>query len=164
MNDQDSTFRIARTFAAPRSRVWAAWTEIDQIAQWFGPRGSDSSAIEFDLRPGGVWRGRMDMEGMPPMFSKFVFREIEPETRLSWIHGFADADGNRIRAPFPGPPWPLEMLTTVTFADEGDGTKVVLTFTPIDPSAEERATFIANMDSMRGGWGGSFDELEEFLG
>ena len=34
------------------------------------------------------------------MYSKFVFLEIEPLSRLVWVHGFADGAGNRVRAPF----------------------------------------------------------------
>jgi len=28
---------FARTYAAPRQLVWDAWTDPDQIAQWWGP-------------------------------------------------------------------------------------------------------------------------------
>lgn len=163
MTQQADRFQISRTFPAKRSRVWAAWTQPGQLAQWFGPPGSEASVLEYDLRPGGAWRGKMEVEGAPTMYSKFVFRDVEPEYTLSWVHGFADAEGNRIRAPFPGPPWPLEMLTVVTFEDDSEGTRVTLTFTPMNSSDEERATFSSNLDSMNGGWSWTFDALEEFL-
>jgi len=31
---------VERTFDAPRSLVWAAWTEPSRLAQWFGPHGA----------------------------------------------------------------------------------------------------------------------------
>ena len=46
---------FVRTYAAPRQLVWDAWTEPDQIAQWWGPRGitTPRESIKLDLRPGG---------------------------------------------------------------------------------------------------------------
>lgn len=155
-------FMISRVFAAPRARLWDAWTNPEALARWFGPKGSASTFMAFDLRPGGVWRGRMDTPDGGTMYSKFVFREIEPMSRLVWVHGFADAEGNRIRAPF-AERFPLEMLTIVKFADEGAGTRIDLSWTPLDTSPEEEAFFASMMDSMKGGWSGSFEQLDEFL-
>lgn len=156
-------FTITRAFAAPRARLWDAWTRPEALAQWFGPKGSASTILAFDLRPGGEWRGRMDMpDGGGTMYSKFVFQEVMPMSRLVWVHGFADADGNRIRAPF-AEQFPLEMLTTVLFADEGEGTRVEVSWTPIDATPEEEAFFAGMMASMNGGWSGSFEQLDAFL-
>ena len=51
---------FVRTYAAPRQLVWDAWTDPDQMAQWWGPRGVSTprESIELDLRPGGVMRVR----------------------------------------------------------------------------------------------------------
>jgi len=155
-------FTITRTFAAPLARVWEAWTRPEAVAQWFGPKGTCGTVLAFDLRPGGEWRGRMDMPDGGAMYSKFVFREIEPMSRLVWVHGFADSEGNRIRAPF-AEQFPLEMLTTVLFADEGEATRVELSWTPLDATPDEEAFFTSMMESMNGGWSGSFDQLDSFL-
>ena len=61
------------------------------------------------------------------------------------------------------PTWPLTLLTTVTFADEGDKTKVTLEWKPLNASPQEEATFAHAMPTMEGGWGGSFDQLDEVL-
>ncbi|HUU24615.1 MAG TPA: SRPBCC domain-containing protein [Methyloceanibacter sp.] len=42
MSKQDP-FVIARTFNAPLDRVWKAWTEPEQMAQWWGPKGFTAS-------------------------------------------------------------------------------------------------------------------------
>lgn len=155
-------FTISRRFAAPRARVWAAWTEPEQIAQWFGPKGTKGSVLAFDLRPGGAWRGRLEGPDGSVMYSKFVFREVEAPAKLVWVHGFADAEGNRIRAPF-APLFPLELLTTVLFADDGDGTRIDVLWEPIDATAEELAFFAGMTESMTGGWSGSFEVLDALL-
>lgn len=155
-------FTIERRFAASLSRVWSAWTDPDQLAAWFGPKGTAGSILAFDLRPGGEWRGRMEGPDGSVMYSKFVFREIDPPHKLVWVHGFADAEGNRVRAPFAAL-FPLEMLTTVLFREADGGTLVTLSWEPIDASPEEIAFFTDMMASMTGGWSGSFDQLDEFL-
>ncbi|MBY0305582.1 MAG: SRPBCC domain-containing protein [Sphingomonas sp.] len=152
-------FTITRTFAASRNRVWAAWTEPEQLAAWFGPKDSAGSILAFDLRPGGEWRGRMEAPDGAEMFSKFVFQVVEPCARLVWVHGFADAEGNRARAPF-APLFPLEMLTTVLFSEAEGGTRIDLSWEPIDATPEECAFFAEMMASMTGGWSGSFDQLD----
>ena len=49
---------LVRTYPAPRQLVWDAWTDPDQMALWWGPRGVSTprESIELDLRPGGIVR------------------------------------------------------------------------------------------------------------
>ncbi len=60
-------------------------------------------------------------------------------------------------------PWALLMRTEVDFADADGGTRVTVTWTPVDPTDEELTTFKGMFASMSGGWTGSFDVLEAFL-
>jgi len=154
-------FRIERVFDAPRERVWSAWTDPVKVAQWFGPKGCQVHVLSSDLRPGGFLHAHME-QGNAAYYGKFVYREIVAPERLIYEHGFADAEGNYTGSPFGGP-WPLRLLTVVTLADLGGKTRLVLTWTPLDASAEEEAAFAANIESMTGGWGGSFDRLDEAL-
>lgn len=156
------SFTITRVFDASRERVWAAWTDPERLAAWFGPKETKGTVLEHDLRPGGVWRGRMDAPDGSAMFSKFVFEQVEPPSRLMWIHGFADEHGARVRAPF-APLFPLELRTTVTFTEIDGGTRITVDWVPIDASPEEEAFFAGMMDSMTGGWTGSFDQLDAYL-
>lgn len=155
-------FHISRTFAAPRQRVWDAWTDPAQLGQWFGPKGTSGSILAFDLRPGGEWRGRMDGADGSVMFSKFVFEEIDAPSKLVWIHGFADEAGNRARAPF-APLFPLELRSTLLLADAPGGTRLDINWEPINATAEEQAFFASMMASMEGGWTGTFERLDEYL-
>ncbi len=47
---------LSRVFDAPRKMVWEAWTDPEQVAQWWGPNGFSTTIQEMDVRPGGVWR------------------------------------------------------------------------------------------------------------
>jgi uncharacterized protein YndB with AHSA1/START domain len=156
-------FRITRSFDAPRERVWAAWTTPEQLGRWFGPRGVATTVLRFDLRPGGGLHARMESPDGSGMFARFDYREVAAPAKLVWEHGFADAAGDFTDSPFGGP-WPRRLLTTVLFAEEDGGrTRVTLTWSPLEATAEEEAAFAAMMESMTGGWTGSFEQLDAFL-
>ena len=64
------------------------------------------------------------------------------------------------------PTWPLEMLSVVTFdehAGKTHGTVITLQSSAWRCNAEEQRTFDDGHESMRGGWGGTFDVLESYL-
>ena len=156
-------FRIERVFAAPREMVWDAWTNPEQLSQWSGPKGSKCETVTADIRTGGMHHWSMEMPGAPGlMYGRADYREVTPRSKLVWVHGFADAEGNRVPVPF-AENWPLTMLTTVTFAEEGDATRIVLTWVPLDASDVEDQVFAENIPNMTGGWTGSFEQLDEFL-
>lgn len=156
-------FVITRVFKAPRKKVWDAWTKPEQIAQWLGPKGTTTTVMHADVRPGGMLHSRMVTPEGQAMWGKFVYREVVEPSRLVWVHAFSDERANVVRAPFFEGRWPLELLTTVVFEEAGPGTRITLTWVPLNATPEERATFAANMVSMTGGWSGSFDQLDEML-
>ena len=39
---------IVRTYDAPREKVWQAWTDPKQLAQWWAPRGFTNPTVEID--------------------------------------------------------------------------------------------------------------------
>ena len=102
-------FLIARAFDAPVDTVWAAWTRPAAFTRWFGPAGTTTRIVTFDLRPGGMLHSVMQTP-VGSMGAKFVYRTVEPPTRLVWEHSFADEHGAIVRAPF-SPSWPLRLLT-----------------------------------------------------
>jgi uncharacterized protein YndB with AHSA1/START domain len=62
----DLEIAMARTFDAPRARVYQAFTDPDVVRQWLlGPDGWSMPVCEIDLRVGGVWRyaWRSDADG-----------------------------------------------------------------------------------------------------
>jgi uncharacterized protein YndB with AHSA1/START domain len=44
---------ISRTFDAPVSDLWNAWTEGDQVREWWGPSGFIAPVADMDVRKGG---------------------------------------------------------------------------------------------------------------
>ena len=156
-------FSVTRIFAAPRALVWRCFTEPEHMEHWWGPKGSTIIAATMDLRVGGTYHGAMrDPEGRV-MWAKFVYRQIVEPQLLVWEHSFSDEAGGLTRHPL-SPTWPLKLLTTVTFEDTPDGrTKLTLRWSPLNATEEERSTFDAAHDGMRGGWAGTFDQLAAYL-
>ena len=55
MNDDTLSIVTSRIVDADVERAWAAWTEPEQVAQWWGPAGFTNTVQEMDVRPGGHW-------------------------------------------------------------------------------------------------------------
>jgi uncharacterized protein YndB with AHSA1/START domain len=157
-----SEFVISRIFDAPRNLVWKAWTEPDRLMQWFGPKGVKMPTCKMDLRPGGTFHYCMLTPDGHEMWGKWVFREIDAPTRLVLVSSFSDASGGITRHPL-NPQWPLETLSTTTLEAVGDKTRLTIRWTPLNAKPEERATFEQSHASMQQGWGGTFEQLEDYL-
>lgn len=155
-------FMISRLFDAPIERVFDAWADQQKMAQWSGPPGATLTPLSGDIEEGSVMHTRSDHPEMGTTYTLALWREVTPPSRIAWEQSFADEDGNKIRPGF-FPAWPLTLLTEVDFEPVDDGTRVTLTWTPIEGSDEDIAEFERQMGSMEMGWGGSLDKLAEFL-
>lgn len=158
----DRDFVISRTFDAPRDVMWKAWTEAEQLAKWFGPKGITIVSSKNDLRPGGVFHYGMRTPDGTVMWGKWIYREIVAPERLVFIVSFSDEKGGVTRHPF-SPEWPLETSSTVTFDEDGSRTKVAIRWTPHNATESERRTFAAGHEGMEKGWAGTLDKLADYL-
>jgi uncharacterized protein YndB with AHSA1/START domain len=136
--------RLARSFAAPRERVFRAFTTPAQIAKWWGPKGWTVPACTLDARPGGAWRTVMrSPEGKDHIVSG-VYREVLPPERLVYTWAWEE-DGARGH----------ETVVTIELSETPGGTRLELTQGPFE---SERAR-----DLHGEGWSSSLDCLEEGL-
>ena len=137
--------RTERVFAATRERVWLAFTDPAQIAQWWG-RGHQLDVERMEVERGGHWRF---VEHAPDGVHGFEgrYREVTPPGRLVMTFEW---DG------MPG----YVEVTTITLEDVGDGrTRVVtsvLFFTP-----EERDGMLQS--GMEQGMNESYAALDRVL-
>ena len=159
----DQLFIISREFDAPRERLWSAVTEPDRMRQWWGPKGVKVVKSEMDLRPGGHYLYGMETPDGAVMWGKMVYRDIEAPRRLVFINCFSDEHGGVTRHPM-SPTWPLELLSTFIFDEiSADRARFTIRWEPLNATPDERAAFAAGHDSMRGGWGGTLDQLAAYL-
>jgi uncharacterized protein YndB with AHSA1/START domain len=158
-------FTISRTFDAPRERVWKAWADPQALAQWWGPKGATIRVLKLEFRPGGMFHYAMAFQPGRDMYGRFIYREIVAPERIVFVNSFSDAEGGITRAPFPQleGKWPLEVLNTMTLIERDGRTTLSLVGGPINATEEERGIFAGMRDSMRQGFGGTFDQLADYL-
>jgi uncharacterized protein YndB with AHSA1/START domain len=132
---------ITRVFDAPRELVFAAWTQPDHLASWFGPQGFTCSAVTVDARPGGRWRACIRSPEGEDHWMHGVYREVSAPERLAFTFAWEAQE--------------QETLVTIGFADLDGKTEVTFTQTGF-PTAAER-------DGHHEGWTSAFDELTGFI-
>ena len=138
---------LERRFSAPRSLVYAAFTQAEHLRQWWGPRGWDVTHCTVDLRPGGKWHYCMKcmdqaQDGFYGMESwgLGVYDEIQAPVRLVYTDYFSDAAGG-INTEMPS------SQTTLTFEEVGGGTRVV---SRIVYGTEEALKTVMDMGMLEG--------------
>ncbi|MFA6134863.1 MAG: SRPBCC family protein [Phycisphaerae bacterium] len=48
-----------RVFASAREELFGAFSDPQQLASWWGPKGFTNTFHQFDFHPGGAWRFNM---------------------------------------------------------------------------------------------------------
>src|SRR5690606_13137739 len=106
---------ISREFDAPPAVVFRAWTDPEQIQQWWGPEGFHCETQNIDIREGGEWRFVMKGRGME--FPNLIhYTRIVPNERIEYETG----DGMAAEPEFTG---------VATFEDLGGRTRLTMRMT-----------------------------------
>ena len=146
--------RIERTLDAPPDRVFDAFTDPDQLKQWWWPNGFSCPAAEVDLRVGGRYRLAMEWPDVIPadaQFSHYLggeYYEIDRPHRLVMSGRVINDDQDELFA----------TLIELTFESRDGGTALTMRqsyFEPMPPA-----------DALAGaeqGWSEQLDKLEGLL-
>lgn len=139
------SLELCRTFAAPRERVFAAWTDPAQLAQWFCPPEAETFKAEVDLRVGGRYTiGMKNRETGAEHITNGTYKEVSPPEKLvfTWLWEGQDPETHTT-------------LVTLTFRDLGDTTELVLKHEGFPDQ---------NMCGQHNqGWVGCLDSLDRFI-
>ncbi len=135
---------VTRTFDAPRSLVFDAWTKPELFKLWWAPksRGIPMLSCEMDVRTGGGYRIAFGHDASHSMafFGKYL--EVAVPSRLVWTNDESDDAA----------------VTTVTFEEKDGGTLLVLR--ERYPSKE---AFDESAVGMEDTMAEQFDQLDELL-
>ncbi|HSY15354.1 MAG TPA: SRPBCC domain-containing protein [Jatrophihabitantaceae bacterium] len=151
MTEQHATNElvITRVFDAPREVVYRAFTDPDQLAQWFGPVGFSvpRDTIDIDLRVGGHQRMTMVNDEDPAFTSPVnaTFVEVIENELLVGTEEWAGPVGQNE---------PVQMTMRLEFHDDDGKTRLVIRQGPFTDD------FLA---MAREGWGSSFTKLDVLL-
>ncbi len=159
---QIEPFTYSRTFKAPRSLVYAVHTSAEHIKKWFGPANTVVKKFDMNFFVGGVNHYCIVVPVDIEMWGIQVYREIIPNEKIVHIQSFSDKDGKITTHPM-SPTWPKEMLANTRFEDDGEDTKVTITWIPFDADEIENRTFDEARESMTGGFKGMMDNIETYI-
>jgi uncharacterized protein YndB with AHSA1/START domain len=136
---------LTRRLRARPETVYAAWTEPEQLVQWFGPARVKPGTMhaELDVRVGGRYRIHFEDEAGEHFEVGGIYREVVPNERLvfSWAWNSTPE---------------RESLVSVAIKPEGAGT--LLTF------RHEQFFDETARDNHARGWNELFAKLESYLG
>ena len=159
---KDLPFVISRQLKAPRQLVWDVYTQPDHLQHWFGPKGVTMAHSAMDFRVGGTYHYSQALDGGGALWGLWTFREIQAPEKIVLLQHFSDAQGSVARNPW-NPAWPLQTLSTTTFAEQAGGTLLTIQWEPWEASEAEQAVFLDGHASMGPGWASVLDKLEEYL-
>jgi uncharacterized protein YndB with AHSA1/START domain len=136
-----SSLLISRTYPASVERVFKAWTDANQLGQWFAPSDDYTTKASVDLRVGHEYHIAIAHKGGNVHNVIGTYRVIDPPRKLvyTWRWDGASAD----------------TLVTVDFAPEGEATKVTIT--------HEQFTNTEDRDKHNEGWNGCLNRLQRTL-
>lgn len=118
---------VERSFNAPVSLVWSAWTEAEILDQWWAPNPWKARTKTMDFREGGHWLYAMVGPENEEHWARVDFVTIRHRKYFTANDFFCDADGN------PDPSLP-ESKWENGFTDKDRQTvvNIVLTFNTLE--------------------------------
>lgn len=146
VKSKSNEIKFTRIYDAAVKTVWDAWTDPEQVAQWWGPRGFTLTTHSKDLRDGGSWKYTMHgPDGVDyPNTTKYI--TVEKHSKLVYDHG-----GNEDQEPL--------FRVTVLFSEVDGKTKMDMTMTlPTPEAADETQKFIKEANGYS-----TWDRLAEYL-
>lgn len=137
------TLTVTCHFDAPVERVWKLWADARQLERWWGPPGYPATFTEHDLRPGGGAAYYMTSPEGQQFHGWWRFEDVEPTSRLVFVDGFADADGN------PSEDMPVS-TGEVTLTEADGGSRMVMVSTWQTAEAMQQTLDMGMEEGVRG--------------
>ena len=93
-NLQEKSILVSRSFNAPISNVWRAYTESEYLDQWWGPSPWRAETKHMDFKPGGHWLYAMVGPEGERHWARMNYISIKPQAYFDMEDAFCDEDGN----------------------------------------------------------------------
>lgn len=155
-------FALTRFFDSPVEALWAAYTDADQLQQWWETPGGNIQVAKLQLQSGGVFLFNMPMAEGEPMWAKWVYREVHHQQKLEYLISFCDEQGQLQRQPGL-PTWPLELLCSTSLTPKDHGTLLTSVVAPWNATEQEHDIFDSSRSDMTQGFNHTWDQLAAYL-
>jgi len=142
----DTDVVVTRTFDAPRTLVFEAYTSCKHMPHWMGPHGWTMSECKNDLRVGGEIRYTWSKPGGQGITITGVNNEVTPPSRIVSTESWGD-------------PWPVA-TNILELTESGGQTTVVMTIRYASKKERDAALGTGMKDGMTVG----YERLDEYLG
>jgi uncharacterized protein YndB with AHSA1/START domain len=80
----DCEIVASRTFKAPRTIAFKAWSDPNHLKNWWGPAGFTNTFHEFDFKEGGKWNFTMHGPEKGNYINSCEFSQIEFPRLIAW--------------------------------------------------------------------------------
>lgn len=118
---QETALELEHRYAAPRERVFEAWTNPEVLKRWWAAAPTwETPLAEVDAREGGSYRLSMRTDEGEVHTVKGEYTEVSPPERLAYTWSWEEG-------PEPAMAGSESTLVVVEFLADGDGTLVKLT-------------------------------------
>jgi uncharacterized protein YndB with AHSA1/START domain len=138
----EPSLTLKRRLKAAPAAVYAAWTEPEKIAKWFGPEQIETLRAQADARVGGGFRIVMRSPDGEEHDVSGIYREVVPNEKLVFTWAWRSTPER-------------ESLVTVLIKPDRSGSLLTLIH---EQFFDETAR-----DHHREGWTGCLDKLEHYL-
>jgi len=147
--EHEAVLQLSHRFAAPRERVFDAWTNPEVLREWWAAAPNmEPGDAQVDLREGGRYRLSMRTAAGEEYVVGGEYTEVRRPERLAYTWSW-EGDPEQMAGS-------AETLVEVDFVEDGDGSEVNLTHRGF-ANAEIR-------EQHAQGWRGCFANLERYLG
>lgn len=93
VDKQNNKVKVTREFAAPLTKVWAAWSQSELLDQWWAPKPWKAKTKIMDFKNGGYWLYAMVGPEAQEQWCRVDFSSISPMKSFKVVDNFCDAEG-----------------------------------------------------------------------
>jgi uncharacterized protein YndB with AHSA1/START domain len=132
-----SSLVVSRIYPASQERVFKAWTDANQLGQWFAPSDDYTTQATVDLHVGHQYRIAITHKGGNVHNVVGTYHLIDPPRKLVYTWRWEGA--------------PADTLVTIDFTPKGDSTEVTIT--------HDQFLDLETRDKHNDGWSGCLERL-----
>jgi uncharacterized protein YndB with AHSA1/START domain len=121
-----AVMELERTFGAPITTVYRAFTEEGAMRQWGVGTSYKNISLDMDVREGGVIHHRVTAKSDGSMWTFFgVYQTVEPERKIVYTFDW--------KTDWREPAMPS--LVEIEFSESGESTDIKITHSELHPAA-----------------------------
>lgn len=134
---------ITHLFDSPKEIVYRAWTDPEQLKQWYAPDGCSIEFKAIEVKLGGYFHSCIHDPVHGECWVKGTYLEVLPDRKLVFTMIMSDEAGNAVSSVSAGKSedWPEVQVTTITFDSVGEQTKVSIHQTVSEVEAKKTGAY-----------------------